>query len=338
VNASYRTGGCAAPAELPQRSRSGFTVVEVLVSLSVIMLLIALLLPAVQSAREAARRAQCANNLKQLGIALHGYHDAFGSLPPGRIKSYDPRYAGSKPPCTSSIVDKSLEVFSLGFMEQTTVYNAINQSLAIIAGENRTVHSVAISVFACPSDPTAGIVRPLNWTIREEKPILIGRFSAPKPDIAVVRGRDTIYATRHPRPRDVAMLAEVSDTTYHRHRGRSWRRYAVARVPVYVIVRLKGPDTLVEVWTGPTGSGRLARDLDVVRYGALAGEAVPIELDGMAHGQIAAADLVARQLDGVARPPVSGFRRIRAGKRRDSVRRLESMAGRLERAGRVRLG
>ena len=140
----------------------GFTLIELLVSISIISLLIALLLPAVQSVRESARRAQCCNNLKQFGLALQSYHDAFGSLPPGRIKSYDPRYAGTRPPCTSSIVDKSLEVFALGFMEQATVYNAINQDLAIIGGENSTVHTVAVSMFACPSDPMSGWPRDLN--------------------------------------------------------------------------------------------------------------------------------------------------------------------------------
>ncbi len=127
-----------------------------------ISLLIGLVLPAVQCARVAARRAQCFNNLKQLGLALHAYHDAFGSLPPGRIKSYDPRYSGPRPPCTSSIVDKSIEVFALGFMEQNSLYNAINQSLAIIGGENSTAHSVAVSTFACPSDPMSGSPQVLN--------------------------------------------------------------------------------------------------------------------------------------------------------------------------------
>ncbi|HKI19857.1 MAG TPA: DUF1559 domain-containing protein [Isosphaeraceae bacterium] len=131
-------------------------------AIAIISLLIAFLLPALQSARESARRAQCANNLRQLGLALHNYHDTFDSLPPGRIKSYDPRYAGRNPPCTSSTVDKSLEVFALGFMDQTAVYNAINQSLAIIGGENSTVHSVAIRSFACPSDPMSGSARDLN--------------------------------------------------------------------------------------------------------------------------------------------------------------------------------
>jgi prepilin-type N-terminal cleavage/methylation domain-containing protein/prepilin-type processing-associated H-X9-DG protein len=157
-----------------KRVPDGFTLVELLVAISIVSLLIGLLLPAVQSAREAARRAQCSNNLKQFGLALHAYHDAFGSLPPGRIKSYDPRYSGPKPPCTSSIVDKSLEVFALGFLEQTTLYNAINQSLAIIGAENSTVHSTAVSMFACPSDPMSGWPRDLN-------PGALTRYGVPDP-------------------------------------------------------------------------------------------------------------------------------------------------------------
>jgi hypothetical protein len=73
-----------------------------------------------------------------------------------------------------------------------------------------------------------------------------------------------------------------------------WRRYAAASIPIDMIVRLKGPDALLEVWTGPTGRGKAARYTDVVRYSARAGESVPIEVDGREQDQIAVVDLVAR--------------------------------------------
>lgn len=149
----------------PRMNRRGYTLVELLVVVSIVALLVGLTLPAVQSAREAARRAQCAVNLRQMGLALHAYHDAFGSLPPGRIKTYDPRYSGPRPPCTSKVVDKSLEVFILPFLEQSTAYNAINQDLTILGGENRTLHTVSIATFACPSDPAAGLPRDLTTGI-----------------------------------------------------------------------------------------------------------------------------------------------------------------------------
>ena len=99
--------------------KRGFTLIELLVVIAIIATLIALLLPAVQSVREAGRRAQCSNNLRQIGIAMHGYHAAVGVFPPGRLRS---------------MVDYNGRCFAayaylLPYMDQGPLYNATNFNL-----------------------------------------------------------------------------------------------------------------------------------------------------------------------------------------------------------------
>lgn len=141
------------PAIRPDRaSRWGFTLVELLVAIGIIGLLIALLLPAVQQAREAARRMQCLNNLKQIGIALHGYHDAMGCFPSPRLRIINgpaPEGWYLRQP------DASFLVRALPWIDQQPLYDSINHNLSITGFENWTAMAVTVSSFVCPSDPAA---------------------------------------------------------------------------------------------------------------------------------------------------------------------------------------
>lgn len=141
---------------------AGFTLIELLVVIAIIGVLVGLLLPAVQSAREAARRSQCINNLKQIGIALNTYESALGSFPPGAVY-YNPTDAGSF--CSGIHASREFGALAhvLSQMEQSNVYNAINFDLSsggtsgywggIPAGPiNQTGLGTRINSYVCPSD------------------------------------------------------------------------------------------------------------------------------------------------------------------------------------------
>ena len=132
------------------KRKNGFTLVELLVVIAIIGILIALLLPAVQAAREAARRMNCTNNLKQIGLALHMHHDTNNCLPAGWT-AYSAM--GSKTAVPKGVPGWSWATMSLPFMEQGVVYDeTLDINLAINAGDNPAGAKTIINTFRCPSD------------------------------------------------------------------------------------------------------------------------------------------------------------------------------------------
>jgi len=125
--------------------RRGFTLIELLVVIAIIAVLIGLLLPAVQSAREAARRAQCVNNLKQLGLAVHNYHSTFNVLPSNSLYS-----ACQNPPAASWAGSWSVSI--LNYLEGGPLYNAFNFIWSSDSPLNTTVGYSQQAYLLCPSD------------------------------------------------------------------------------------------------------------------------------------------------------------------------------------------
>lgn len=136
----------------------GFTLIELLVVIAIIAILIALLLPAVQQAREAARRTQCRNNLKQLGLALHNYHDVHRTLPPGWIA-----VDNARPTAHDGLNGAGWGTMILPYLDQAPLYNLFNASYSIHDPVNFPFLSNNLAAWNCPSDP-----KPERWMIEEE--------------------------------------------------------------------------------------------------------------------------------------------------------------------------
>jgi len=165
----------------------GFTLVELLVVIAIIGILVALLLPAIQAAREAARRSQCINNLKQIGVALHNYHDTYKVFPPGGL-DYGWSGGGGTEPANKTVKNINGLALLLPFLEQQSLHSRLDFNQAFshvgptpqtqsnivpstrpIAGNagtsgNAAVQAEPVPVFMCPSDrssllrlPTTGV-------------------------------------------------------------------------------------------------------------------------------------------------------------------------------------
>src|SRR5262245_18405044 len=137
------------------RRRSAFTLIELLVVIAIIAILIGLLLPAVQTIREAAARLQCSNNLKQSGLAIHNYHETYGFLPPARADAAPgfPVVEFNVPAPATGTIAHGPAIFLLPIIEQDNLYKQYRFDLDWRHATNRPVVRTTVKTFVCPSAP-----------------------------------------------------------------------------------------------------------------------------------------------------------------------------------------
>jgi prepilin-type N-terminal cleavage/methylation domain-containing protein len=128
------------------RQRHAFTLIELLVVMAVISVLVGLIIPAVQVAREAARRSQCLNNLKQIGLALANYHDAHRTMPPAAIRPAGFVDNGRDSPRST------WAIAILPMVEHSSAFSTFNSTVDVSDSANLTLRSATISVYRCPTD------------------------------------------------------------------------------------------------------------------------------------------------------------------------------------------
>jgi prepilin-type N-terminal cleavage/methylation domain-containing protein len=206
--------------------KKAFTLIELLVVIAIIAILIALLLPAVQQAREAARRTQCKNHLKQLGIAMHNYHDTSLTFPMGAF-NYQ-----------SNPTDNRLCFFQsiLSFVDQAPMYNQVNFNTSTYVNfvATNTLIFTSVPVFTCPSDPNSGVLssQPAPRGFHSNMLPIQGSTAYTAP----YASNGMFYTISKTRIRDLtdgssntAMMSEIllapDDATNYNRRGQVWESY-----------------------------------------------------------------------------------------------------------------
>ena len=198
-------------------NRRGFTLIELLVVIAIIAILIALLLPAVQQAREAARRSQCKNNLKQIGIALHNYHETANCFPPGWLG-----VTGNQPdPNGPSGFGWATHL--LPHLDNASLYKQINFGQTVDSAANLVLRDKTLPAFLCPSDVSSE-----PWVLNDEttgNPIVtlptanyVGSFGVSDLDNVSMAPVGTIYAGEgvfgHNRPIRFTDIKDGLSTTF----------------------------------------------------------------------------------------------------------------------------
>src|SRR5207249_477408 len=128
------------------KGRQGFTLIELLVVIAIIGVLLALMLPAVQKVREAANRMSCANNLRNLGLALHNYHGDHGEFPPGAVGPRGPAY-----PQFAGLKHHTLGTFLLPYVEQGALSQQYRWDVSWFEPPNQPVVNTQLRIWQCPS-------------------------------------------------------------------------------------------------------------------------------------------------------------------------------------------